>query len=174
MNAAPVHLFGGVWGLLAAGIFSSKFSYSAAYFDGDRSDKCAGILYGGSGRSLAANSVFLLSVVAWVGLTTLVLFVVTKLTIGIRVSKQQELAGMYVFVVVVVAVFFSFSFSPPTLLYCLFAPFLSSLSSLRVGCTGVMKLLVLVDVLTNRFSTPRCWLVQPAGDSLTSEVFFHC
>eukprot|EP00752_Nemacystus_decipiens_P002347 g2217.t1 len=94
VNAAPVHLFGGMWGLVAAGIFSSKFSYSAAYFEGDRSDKCAGVLYGGSGRSLAANLVFLIAVLAWVGLTALVLFVVTKLTIGIRVSKQQEIAGM--------------------------------------------------------------------------------
>lgn len=90
-----MHLFGGMWGLVAAGIFSSKFSYSAAYFE-DRSDDCAGVLYGGSGRSLAANLVFLLAVAGWVGLTALVLFVVTKLTIGIRVSKQQEIAGMYV------------------------------------------------------------------------------
>ncbi|CAN0451139.1 unnamed protein product, partial [Laminaria digitata] len=93
VNASPVHLFCGAWGLTAAGLFSSKFGYSAAYYP-DRSDSCAGVFYGGSGRSLAANVVFGLSVVAWVSLTTLTLFVTTKLTIGIRVSKQQELAGM--------------------------------------------------------------------------------
>lgn len=97
VNAAPVHLFGGMWGLVAAGLFTSKHGYSAAYFE-DRSDKCAGLLYGGSGRSMAANLVFLVAVVAWVGLATLFLFVVTKLTIGIRVSKQQEIDGMYVVV----------------------------------------------------------------------------
>ncbi|CAM9899140.1 unnamed protein product [Ectocarpus sp. 12 AP-2014] len=93
VNAAPVHLFGGMWGLVSAGLFSSKFAYAMAYSE-DRSDKCAGILYGGSGSSLAANIIFLMAVVAWVGFLTLLLFVVTKLTIGIRVSKQQELAGM--------------------------------------------------------------------------------
>eukprot|EP00903_Cladosiphon_okamuranus_P006451 g6311.t1 len=93
VNATPVHLFGGMWGLVASGLFSSKFGYSATYFE-DRSDKCAGVLYGGSGRALAANLVFLLSIAAWVGLVTLVMFVVTKLSIGIRVSKEEEVAGM--------------------------------------------------------------------------------
>ncbi|CAB1096928.1 unnamed protein product [Ectocarpus sp. CCAP 1310/34] len=81
VNAAPVHLFGGMWGLVSAGLFSSKFAYAMAYSE-DRSDKCAGILYGGSGSSLAANIIFLMAVVAWVGFLTLLLFVVTKLTIG--------------------------------------------------------------------------------------------
>ncbi|CAN0363947.1 unnamed protein product [Ectocarpus fasciculatus] len=93
VNAAPVHLFGGMWGLVAAGFFASKFGYAAAYSE-DRSAKCAGVLYGGNGSSLGASVVFLLAVVAWVGVLTLVLFVVTKLTIGIRVSKEQEMAGM--------------------------------------------------------------------------------
>ncbi len=90
-----MHLFGGMWGLVAAGLFSSRFGYAAAYYD-DRSEDCAGVLYGGDGRSLAANVVFLLAIVAWVGLLALVMFVTIKLTIGIRVSKAQEMAGMYV------------------------------------------------------------------------------
>jgi len=109
VGAAPVHLFGGMWGLVAAGLFSSRFGYAAAYYD-DRSEECAGLLYGGDGRSLAANVVFLLAVVAWVGLLSLVMFITIKLTIGIRVSKAQEMAGMCVFspysVRVIVCVFF--------------------------------------------------------------------
>ncbi|CAN0107056.1 unnamed protein product [Ectocarpus sp. 6 AP-2014] len=93
VNAVPVHLFGGMWGLLAAGFFASKFGYAAAYSE-DRSGTCAGILYGGNGSSLGASIVFLMAVLAWVGFLTLLLFVVTKLTIGIRISKEQEMAGM--------------------------------------------------------------------------------
>ncbi|CAN0297196.1 unnamed protein product, partial [Ectocarpus sp. 12 AP-2014] len=93
VNAVPVHLFGGMWGLVAVGFFASKFGYAAAYSEG-RSSKCAGVLYGGNGNSLGASIVFLMAVVAWVGFLTLLLFVVTKLTIGIRVSKEQEMAGM--------------------------------------------------------------------------------
>lgn len=93
VNAAPVHLFCGIWGLMAAGLFTTKFGYSASYYP-DRSDECSGLLYGGSGRALAANVVFGLAILAWVGLMSFVLFVTTKLTVGIRVSKQQELAGL--------------------------------------------------------------------------------
>lgn len=93
VNAAPVHLFCGMWGLIAAGLFSSKFGYASAYSE-DRADDCAGLLYGGGARTFGANLVFLVTIVSWVGLTTLVIFVVTKLTIGIRVSKRQEMAGM--------------------------------------------------------------------------------
>ncbi|CAM9899212.1 unnamed protein product [Ectocarpus sp. 12 AP-2014] len=82
-----------MWGLVAVGFFASKFGYAAAYSEG-RSSKCAGVLYGGNGNSLGASIVFLMAVVAWVGFLTLLLFVVTKLTIGIRVSKEQEMAGM--------------------------------------------------------------------------------
>ncbi|CAM9643274.1 unnamed protein product [Ascophyllum nodosum] len=93
VNAAPVHLFCGMWGLVAAGLFSSKFGYDSAY-EPDRSDLCAGLFYGGTGRSLGANLVFGLAILAWVGSTALVLFVTAKLTFGLRVSKQQELAGL--------------------------------------------------------------------------------
>ncbi|CAN0109450.1 unnamed protein product [Pylaiella littoralis] len=93
VNAAPVHLFCGMWGLIAAGLFSSKFGYASAYSE-DRADDCAGLLYGGGARTFGANLVFLVTIASWVGLTTLVIFVVTKLTIGIRVSKRQEMAGM--------------------------------------------------------------------------------
>lgn len=93
VNAAPVHLFCGLWGLVATGLFTSKMSYAAAYYP-ERADYCAGLFYGGGGRSLGANLVFGLSILVWVGLTTLLLFVTAKLTFGLRVSKQQELAGL--------------------------------------------------------------------------------
>lgn len=94
VDASPVHLFCGFWGLIAAGLFSSKFSYAAAYSE-ELADDCAGLFYGGlGGRALAAQVVFGLAIMAWVGTLTLILFVTVKLTIGIRVSKEQELTGM--------------------------------------------------------------------------------
>lgn len=93
VDASPVHMFCGVWGLIAAGLFSTKLGYAAAYSE-ELADECAGLFYGGGGRTLGANFLFALAVMAWVGLLTAVLFVTVKLTVGIRVSTEQETMGL--------------------------------------------------------------------------------
>ncbi|CAN0323724.1 unnamed protein product, partial [Discosporangium mesarthrocarpum] len=59
-----------------------------------RADKCAGVFYGGDGSALAAAIVFVLAILAWVGVTCAILFVGIKVTVGIRVSKEMETIGM--------------------------------------------------------------------------------
>lgn len=93
VDASPIHFFCGIWGLIAAGLFSSKQNYAVAY-SAERVDSCAGLLYGGGMRMFAANMVFCLAVLSWVGSLSLILFVTVKLTVGIRVSKHQEIAGL--------------------------------------------------------------------------------
>lgn len=64
------------------------FSDNAAYYD-DR-EECAGAFYGGNGNAVAANVVFILAIIAWVGVTCTILFATIKFTIGIRVPKEME------------------------------------------------------------------------------------
>ena len=56
-HAVAVHGANGVWGLIAAALFATPWYYNVAY-DYDRGSKCAGLFYGGGGRSLGAALVF--------------------------------------------------------------------------------------------------------------------
>ena len=93
VGAVPVHGFCGIWGVIAPGLFTSKEMYASAYYSA-RATKCAGIFYGGTGDMLAANLVFILAILAWVGVLSTVLFMATKYTIGVRVSLEVEENGM--------------------------------------------------------------------------------
>ncbi|CAM9900198.1 unnamed protein product [Ascophyllum nodosum] len=93
VDAVPVHLACGAWGVFAASLFATKDGYSAAYY-GDRVSDCAGAFYGGSGAAVGANVVFILAVIAWVGITSSILFVTIKFTVGIRVPEKDELQGI--------------------------------------------------------------------------------
>merc|ERR1711871_1114089 len=73
VGAVPVHGFCGIWGVLAPGLFASELQYSAAYYSA-RAAKCAGIFEGGDGSMLAANVVFIIAVILWVGITSTLLF----------------------------------------------------------------------------------------------------
>lgn len=93
VDAIPVHMFCGAWGVFAASLFATKDNYAAAYYS-DRAEKCAGAFYGGDGSAVAANVVFILAIVGWVASTCGVLFVALKLTVGMRVTKEMEQIGM--------------------------------------------------------------------------------
>lgn len=45
VDAAPVHMFCGAWGVLSAGLLATKENYGQAYYE-DRQDKCCGAFYG--------------------------------------------------------------------------------------------------------------------------------
>jgi Amt family ammonium transporter len=90
--AVPVHCFCGIWGVIAAGLFPSTMSTYAAYgADGASASDgglTCGLFYGGTdgcshgGDQLAAQIVFVLAIIAWVGSTMFVLLFVTKLILG--------------------------------------------------------------------------------------------
>merc|ERR1711988_1114300 len=101
VNAIPVHGFCGFFGVIMAAFFATQENYSSAYYssyggddDGARSEKCAGVLYGGDGSALGAAVCFLLAVIAWVGaLSTIIFFILNKLEI-LRVDPKVEEDGM--------------------------------------------------------------------------------
>ena len=84
-----------MWGVLAAGIFATEYYYKLAYTDDDdRGSECAGIFYGGDGGALGAACLFCLFLIAWVGGMVTLLFLAMKYSIGIRVTPEEEMAGL--------------------------------------------------------------------------------
>ncbi|CAN0080951.1 unnamed protein product, partial [Ectocarpus fasciculatus] len=92
VDASPVHLANGVWGMIAAGLFASKEGYSASYYS-ERGDMCCGLLYGCGPRQLMANMVFVLSILVWAGLTTLAVAYGVKYMGILRISNVVERMG---------------------------------------------------------------------------------
>ncbi|CAM9695684.1 unnamed protein product [Phaeothamnion confervicola] len=96
VDATPVHLFGGLWGVWATGLFATPNNYQETYPDGgsERAHRCCGVFYGCGGRLLGIQVIYSLALLAWVGANAVVLFTIIKYTIGIRVSLQEEDMGM--------------------------------------------------------------------------------
>jgi Amt family ammonium transporter len=87
VGAISVHGVCGAWGLLSIGLF-------AKYDDAFLGREDAGLFYGGGLDQLAMQAVMLVIILAWVAATTAVLFAVLKATIGLRVSAEEEIAGL--------------------------------------------------------------------------------
>ncbi|CAM9854619.1 unnamed protein product [Ectocarpus sp. 12 AP-2014] len=93
VDASVVHGLCGLWGMVATGLFTTKLGYARAYAE-DRADECCGVFYGCSGSLLAANVIFVLAQLAWVGGTAVVLFLGIKYSLGLRVNTITEEEGM--------------------------------------------------------------------------------
>lgn len=96
VDAVPVHLMNGAWGVLAAGLFATEDNYKAAYYDYGDKTPC-GLFYScndNAGNQFAAQLVFVLAVVGWVGGVATAMFTLLKMTVGLRVSDEVETMGM--------------------------------------------------------------------------------
>lgn len=78
VGAVPVHGMCGAIGTILVGVFA---------VDG-------GLLYGGGAGMLLTQTVGVVSVIAWVGITMTIAFTVIKNTIGLRVPAEEEITGM--------------------------------------------------------------------------------
>ncbi|CAM9613464.1 unnamed protein product, partial [Hapterophycus canaliculatus] len=93
---APVHLFCGIWGMVATGLFTTREGWALAYgaAGGDRADQCCGLFYGCGFNLLFANLALVCVVLAWVGLTSTILFFAIEAVVGLRVPENEEVHGM--------------------------------------------------------------------------------
>lgn len=85
VGAISVHGVCGAFGTLMVGFFARED------VDGFWSQ---GILYGGDADQLVSQIIGVGSVIAWVSVTSIILFGLLKLTVGLRVSEAEELAGL--------------------------------------------------------------------------------
>ena len=87
VGAVSVHGTCGIWGTLSIGLF-------AKYDDAFLGREDAGLIYGGGFDQLAMQFVMVVIVIAWVGITSFILFGALKATLGLRVSEEEEVTGL--------------------------------------------------------------------------------
>ncbi|MEL0141189.1 MAG: ammonium transporter [Acidimicrobiaceae bacterium] len=87
VGAISVHGTCGIWGTLSIGLF-------AKYDDAFLGREDAGLIYGGGFDQLAMQFVMVVIVIAWVGITSFILFGALKATMGLRVSEEEEVTGL--------------------------------------------------------------------------------
>ncbi|MDO5291961.1 MAG: ammonium transporter [bacterium] len=83
VGAVGVHGLNGLFGTLAVGLFS----------DGAGTD-WKGLFTGGGFKLLGIQALGVISVIAWVAITMFIIFEVIKHTIGLRVSREEEILGL--------------------------------------------------------------------------------
>lgn len=83
VGAVGVHGLNGALGTLCVGLFS----------DGTGTD-WKGLFTGGGTKLLGVQFIGFLAVAAWVTVTMVIIFLVLKHTVGLRVSREEEIAGL--------------------------------------------------------------------------------
>ncbi|MDO5519236.1 MAG: ammonium transporter [bacterium] len=83
VGAVGVHGLNGLFGTIAVGLFS----------DGTGTD-WKGLFTGGGVKLLGIQALGVISVMAWVAITMIIIFEVIKHTIGLRVSREEEILGL--------------------------------------------------------------------------------
>jgi ammonium transporter, Amt family len=87
VGAISVHGVCGLWGLLSIGLF-------ARYDDAFLGREDAGLIYGGGIDQLAVQALMAVIILAWVSICTGILFFILKNTIGLRVTREEEIEGL--------------------------------------------------------------------------------
>ena len=84
VGAVGVHLANGVWGTLAVGLLANP----------DAPAGLEGLFYTGSFKLLAIQTLGILAILAWTVVTMTLTFFIIKKTVGLRVSKEEEIKGL--------------------------------------------------------------------------------
>ncbi|MCP4379582.1 MAG: ammonium transporter, partial [bacterium] len=81
VGAFPVHGMNGIWGTLSIGLFANT-------------EDLTGLFYGGGTKVLGVQALGTLAVAGFVMVSMGIVFLAIKYTIGLRVSKEEELRGL--------------------------------------------------------------------------------
>ena len=84
VGAVGVHLANGVWGTLAVGLLANPAAPAGL----------EGLLYTGSFRLLGIQALGIIAILAWTAVTMILTFLVIRKTVGLRVSKEEEIKGL--------------------------------------------------------------------------------
>ena len=87
VGAIGVHGMCGAVGTLLVGVFG--------YYEyGTNNVNPVGLVYGGGFNALLVQFIGVISVIAWVSITMTIAFLIIKNTMGLRVSKEEEIMGL--------------------------------------------------------------------------------
>ncbi|KAJ7525862.1 hypothetical protein O6H91_17G070600 [Diphasiastrum complanatum] len=92
LEATQLHGGCGAWGLIFTGLFAKKEYVKQVY--SRTGSPPHGLLFGGGGRLLAAQIMEILAIVGWVSATMAPLFMVLHKLHLLRISADEEIAGM--------------------------------------------------------------------------------
>lgn len=84
VGAVAVHMMNGIWGTIAVGLFAT----------GKGQDGITGLFYGGGFEQLGIQLLGFVTIAAWTVVTVGLLFFILKKTIGLRVSRHEEIVGL--------------------------------------------------------------------------------
>lgn len=85
VGAIGVHCLNGVWGTIAVGLFACNTPASEGIL---------GLFYGGGVDLLVTQLIGVVVVAAWVCFMSFIMFKLIKKTVGLRVTPQEEIAGL--------------------------------------------------------------------------------
>lgn len=95
VGAVAVHFLNGIWGTIAVGLFSNGQGQNGGVAAANGTGEHAvGLFYGGGFGQLGIQLLGMVSVLAWTGVTITLTFLIIKKTIGLRVSRHEEIVGL--------------------------------------------------------------------------------
>ena len=89
VGAVAVHMFNGIWGTLAVGLFATDTAPGFAVAEIEK-----GLFYGGGFTQLGKQLVGMLITIVWTVVTIYIAFTIIKNTVGLRVSEDEEIIGL--------------------------------------------------------------------------------
>ena len=96
VGAVAVHFMNGIWGTIAVGLFATDSAPAFAREISGGANQIAGkgLFYGGGFRQLGIQLFGMLCTAAWTAVTITIAFLVIKKIFGLRVSEEEEIAGL--------------------------------------------------------------------------------
>lgn len=86
VGAVAVHCLNGIWGTIATGLFATTSAPG--------NDSVTGLFYGGGFKQLGLQLLGFAAVAAWTAVTITIAFLIIKVTVGLRVSEEEEIVGL--------------------------------------------------------------------------------
>ena len=98
VSAVPVHLVGGLWGLIVVGIFGRGEDFGKFPKVDGRGEwpesRLAGFIHGGSFQLLGVQCIGALALLGWAAMGTALIMRLLACTVGVRVSLAAEMEGL--------------------------------------------------------------------------------
>ncbi|MBR5765978.1 MAG: ammonium transporter [Lachnospiraceae bacterium] len=89
VGAVAVHMMNGIWGTLAVGLFATDTAPGFA-----KAEIMEGLFYGGGFTQLGKQFGGMFVTIAWTVITIIIAYSIIKKVVGLRVSEEEEIAGL--------------------------------------------------------------------------------